>query len=63
MMESTSSLMRWHKRDGLVSDEKMRHPADSKAWKDVDNFILNLRLIPAMSGWGLYLMASIHLGC
>jgi hypothetical protein len=37
MTESTSSLMRWHKRDGLVSDEKMHHPTDSRAWKHVDN--------------------------
>jgi hypothetical protein len=37
MTKSTSSLMRWHKRDGLVSDEKMHHPTDSRAWKHVDN--------------------------
>ncbi|KAL6637481.1 hypothetical protein ACP70R_025053 [Stipagrostis hirtigluma subsp. patula] len=36
MSGSTSSLMRWHK-EGLVSDGKMRHPADSMAWKHVDN--------------------------
>jgi hypothetical protein len=37
MTESASSLMRCHKRDGLVSDEKMRRPVDSRAWKHVDN--------------------------
>jgi hypothetical protein len=37
MMESTSSLMRWHKRDGLDNDEKMCHPADSMARKHADN--------------------------
>jgi hypothetical protein len=63
MTESTSSLLGWHKRDGLVSDEKMCHPADSRAWKHVENFIHNLRLMPTMSGRGLHLMASIHLGC
>jgi hypothetical protein len=36
MRETTSSYMRWHK-EGLVRDEKMRHPADSPAWKHVDN--------------------------
>ena len=36
MTESTSSQMRWHKEE-LVDDGKMRHPADSKAWKHVDN--------------------------
>jgi hypothetical protein len=35
MSESTSSKMRWHK-EGLVSDGKMRHPADLEAWKHVD---------------------------
>jgi hypothetical protein len=35
MSEETSSLMRWHKEE-LVSDGKMRHPADSPAWKHVD---------------------------
>ena len=35
MNESTSSQMQWHKEE-LVNDGKMRHPADSKAWKHVD---------------------------
>jgi hypothetical protein len=39
MAESTSSQMRWHK-DELVDDGKLRHPADSKAWKHVDNKFL-----------------------
>jgi hypothetical protein len=37
MTESTSSLMLWHKRDRLTSDEKMHHPTDSRAWRHVDN--------------------------
>jgi hypothetical protein len=36
MRECTSSQMRWHK-EGLVSDDKMRHPADSMGWKHVYN--------------------------
>jgi len=35
MRESTSTLMRWHK-EGLVHDGKMRHLADSLAWKHLD---------------------------
>ncbi|CAD6336419.1 unnamed protein product [Miscanthus lutarioriparius] len=36
MSKETSSLMRWHKEE-LVSDGKMRHPADSLAWKHVND--------------------------
>jgi len=36
MSESTSSEMHWHE-EGRIDDGKLRHPADSKAWKHVDN--------------------------
>jgi hypothetical protein len=36
MDPTTSEYMCWHK-EGLVQDNKMRHPADSKSWKRVDN--------------------------
>jgi hypothetical protein len=35
MRASTSKLMRWHEEE-LVNDGKMRHPADSLAWKHVN---------------------------
>jgi hypothetical protein len=53
MMESTSSLMRWHKRDGLVSDEKMCHPADSRAWNHVDNLYPEFASVPRNGRLGL----------
>ena len=37
MRDNTSSLMRWHKSDERVSDGKVCHPVDSKAWKHADN--------------------------
>ena len=36
MRSSTSKLMRWHEEE-LVNDGKMRHPADSLAWKHVND--------------------------
>jgi hypothetical protein len=36
MNETTSKYMRWHKEE-LVEDGKVRHLANSKAWKHVDN--------------------------
>ena len=36
MSKSTSEDMKWHKKE-RVNDRKMRHPADSKAWKHVHN--------------------------
>jgi hypothetical protein len=36
MSDTASSLMRWLKRDKIVSDGKVCHPADSIAWKHVD---------------------------
>ncbi len=35
MNETTSTYMRWHKEE-LVDDGKVRHPANSLAWKHVD---------------------------
>jgi hypothetical protein len=35
MSETTSTYMRWHKEE-LVEDGKVRHPANSRAWKHVD---------------------------
>src|SRR5688572_26690970 len=35
MNETTSAHMRWHKEE-LVEDGKVRHPANSKAWRHVD---------------------------
>jgi len=35
MSKSTSEDIQWHKKE-RVNDWKMRHPADSKAWKHVD---------------------------
>jgi len=34
--ETTSKHMRWHKEE-LVEDGKVRHPANSRAWKHVDD--------------------------
>jgi hypothetical protein len=36
MSKQMSKDMQWHKKE-LVNDGKMRHPADSKAWKHVDS--------------------------
>jgi hypothetical protein len=65
MPESTSSEMRWHK-EGLVSDGKMRHPADSEAWKHVDRkyewFALdacNIRLGLASDGFNSFGMQNV----
>jgi len=35
MSKRTSEDLQWHKKE-RVNDQKMRHPADSKAWKHVD---------------------------
>jgi hypothetical protein len=40
MRDTTSSLMRWHKRDEIVGDGQMCHLADSIAWKHVDKLYL-----------------------
>ena len=36
MTEDTAKDMKWHK-DGRTEDGKLRHPADTDAWKHVDN--------------------------
>jgi hypothetical protein len=36
MTEKTAKNMRWH-REGRKDDGKLRHPADTDAWKHVDN--------------------------
>jgi hypothetical protein len=66
MTDSTSSLMRWHKRDGLVNDEKMHHHADSRAWKHVDNLYSefafdprNVRLGLASDGFNPFGMLNV----
>jgi hypothetical protein len=65
MNESTSSQMRWHKEE-LVNDGKMRHPADSKAWKHVDqkydwfaNDARNIRLGLASDGFNPFGMQNV----
>jgi hypothetical protein len=57
--------MRWHK-EGLVSDDKMRHPGDSMAWKHVDNKYLelasdfhNVRLWLASYGFNPFAMLNV----
>lgn len=36
MCSKTAELMTWHE-NGRDKDEKLRHPADGKAWKDFDS--------------------------
>jgi hypothetical protein len=52
MRASTSEYMRWHK-EGLVQDGKMRHPANSMAWKHVDEKYKDLALDPRNVRLGL----------
>jgi hypothetical protein len=65
MRECTSSQMRWHK-EGLVNDDKMRHPADSMGWKHVDNKypkfasdVRNVRLRLASDGFNPFGMLNV----
>ena len=65
MRATTSDYMRWHK-EGLVKDGKMRHPADSMAWKHVDekypDFALdprNVRLGLASDGFNPFGMLNV----
>ena len=65
MNSTTSEYMRWHK-EGLVQDNKMRHPADSKAWKHVDNIYKdfasnprNIRLGLASDGFNPFGMVNV----
>ena len=68
MSERTSSEMRWHE-EGRIDDGKLRHPADSKAWKHVDNtfprFIeaRNVRLGLASDGFNPFGMQNVTYSC
>jgi hypothetical protein len=66
MRDTTSSLMRWHKRDEIVSDGKMCHPANSIAWKHVDKIYpefvsdpRNVRLGLAFDGFNPFGMLNV----
>ena len=37
MSRHTASDMRWHKDKRVETEGILRHPADSKDWKDFDN--------------------------
>ncbi|XP_043694159.1 uncharacterized protein LOC122644850 [Telopea speciosissima] len=59
-----SSDMRWHHEE-RVDDQKLRHPADAKAWKDFDRLYLdfsedprNIRLGLASDGFNPFKMNS-----
>jgi hypothetical protein len=64
MRECTSSQMRWHK-EGLISDDKIQHPADSIAWKHVDKYlefatdVRNVRLGLASDGFNPFGMLNV----
>ena len=69
MSARVSSDMRWHE-EGLAKDEKMRRPADSKAWKHVDSkyewFACdahNIRLCLASDGFNLFGMPNVTYTC
>jgi hypothetical protein len=64
MWETTSTEMRWH-MEQLPSDGRMRHPADSPAWKHVDEKYKwfskdprNVRLALASDGFNPFGMIS-----
>ncbi|WVZ58442.1 hypothetical protein U9M48_008718 [Paspalum notatum var. saurae] len=61
MRELTSLEMRWHK-EGLVRDGKLRHPADSMAWKHVDNLYPDFASDPRHTNFTLraYLLWTIN---
>lgn len=65
MTETTSSHMKWHK-EGRVSDDTMRHPADSLAWKHFDDIhtqfasdVRNVRLGLASDGFNPFGIMSV----
>jgi len=69
MSARVSSDMRWH-ADGLAKDGKMRHPADSKAWKHVDRKYerfardaCNIRLGLASDGFNPFGMQNVTYTC
>lgn len=61
MSATTSGFMLWHK-EGLVRDGKMQHPADSKAWKHVEEIYKDIGMDYRNIRLGLHLISSIHLG-
>ena len=50
--DRTSAYMRWHKEE-LVKDGKVRHPANSLAWKHVDDMYQHIALDPCNVRLGL----------
>ena len=66
MNETTSKYMRWHKEE-LVQDGKMRHPANSQAWKHASNLSgtfahdpRNVRLGLASDGFNPFGMLNVN---
>jgi hypothetical protein len=69
MHKDTATTLRWHD-EGRIKDEAMRHPADSKAWKDVDSKYehiasdsRNIRFGMATDGFNPYGMMSTKHSC
>ena len=67
MNDTTSAYMSWHTEE-LVKDGKVRHPADSLAWKHVDDTYphfafdpRNVRLGLASDGFNPFGMLNINL--
>ena len=65
MNDTTSAYMRWHAEE-LVKDGKVRHPADSLAWKHVDDTYphfafdpCNVRLGLASDGFNPFEMLNV----
>ncbi|XP_008226957.1 PREDICTED: uncharacterized protein LOC103326503 [Prunus mume] len=53
MSRHTANDMRWHKDKRLNDENKMRHPADSIAWKEFDKMYLNFAQDPRNVRLGL----------
>jgi hypothetical protein len=69
MSVTRAKYMRWHKEE-LVDDGKLRHPADSKAWKHVDSKYKwfakdprNVRLGLASDGFNPFGMMNVNYSC
>ena len=65
MNDTTSAYMRWHAEE-LVKDGEVRHPADSLAWKHVDDTYphfafdpCNVRLGLASDGFNPFEMLNV----
>ena len=52
MNDTTSAYMCWHKEE-LAKDDKVRHPANSLAWKHVDDMYQHIALDPCNVRLGL----------